>query len=194
MPGYQDLLKALRKRAQRYGIRLRSAKLGPDVAGKFDGPTVILNSEFEPKELAFYLAHALGSIAQWSTDFDHAKAVNDELHAAKAERPGKIERFVKALGRYLEFEERSSEHAVWLLGELDYGRAVPQYTTFFRADLAAMSEFHVTGHAPVWRDFYAEWKRRVAAGKQKIQPFRPRPIPEFRPLRIPTQEVLQEED
>ena len=193
MANYESLLAALRKRAGHHGIKLREAKLGPDTAGKFDGPSITLNPDFNPQELAFYLAHALGSIAQWSTDFHHARVVYSELRAATRERPGSIERFVKALGRYLEFEETSSEHAAWLLHEIGHDWAIPEYAVFFRADLAAMSEFHTTGKAPVWRDFFTRWKERVAAGEQKIEPFRPRPVPEFRPVEIPTQEVLQED-
>jgi hypothetical protein len=92
------------------------------------------------------------------------------------------------------FEERSSGHAVWLLTDIGHGWAVPRYTTFFRADMAAIAEYHRSGVAPVWRGFYPAWKERIARGEAKIEPFELRAVPAFRAIPIPTQKVLREED
>jgi hypothetical protein len=57
-----------------------------------------------------------------------------------------------------------------------------------------MTVFHRTGKAPAWPEFYADWKRRVAAGEIRIDPFTPKPFSSFQPRRIEHQEVLQERD
>src|SRR4051794_21185208 len=79
----------LRTRAETYGVRTREAAFGPETAGTFDGLSVTMNEHYDPVERCFYLAHALGSIAQWGRDPKHAQAVFDELRAAKrAKDPG----------------------------------------------------------------------------------------------------------
>ena len=80
------------------------------------------------------------------------------------------------------------------LADLGYGWAVPGYTTFFRADLAAVEEYHRSGVAPVRREFYPRWKEKAVRGVVRVEPFEPRPVPAFRAIPIPTQEVLREED
>jgi hypothetical protein len=57
-----------------------------------------------------------------------------------------------------------------------------------------MTIFHRTGKEPTWPEFYGEWKRKVAAGEIRIEPFVPRPFGDFHPVRIEEQEVLQERD
>ena len=73
-------------------------------------------------------------------------------------------------------------------------RLIEPYTVFFRADIEAMTIFHRTGKEPRWPDFFAEWKQKVARGEIQIVPFTPKPIPPFKPVTIPKQEVLQERD
>jgi len=46
-----------------------------------------------------------------------------------------------------------------------------------RADLEAMTEFHRTGRAPVWHDFFSRWTADVAAGRRYLEPFQVQPIP-----------------
>jgi hypothetical protein len=57
-----------------------------------------------------------------------------------------------------------------------------------------MTVFHRTGKEPRWPDFFAEWKARVERQEIHVEPFRPKPVPRFRPVRIEKQEVLQERD
>lgn len=123
-----------------------------------------------------------------------ARAVFDEMHEAEASREFEPARFERAVVEHLAFEERSSGHAAWLLTNLGHGWAVSEYTNFFRADMAAIAEYHRSGVAPVWREFYPPWKEKVARGEVKIEPFEPRSVPAFRAIPIPTQEVLREED
>ena len=51
-----------------------------------------------------------------------------------------------------------------------------------------------TGKAPPWGEFFARWKAKVARGEMGVRPYRPRPIPPFRPVKIRNQEVVQETD
>jgi hypothetical protein len=44
-----------------------------------------------------------------------------------------------------------------------------------------MTEFHHTGEAPVWHDFFKAWDADVAAGRRKVEAFAAKPIPLFRP-------------
>jgi hypothetical protein len=191
---FERLYADLERRAGGYGVRVLSRRLPPETPATFDGPTVALDPRYDLESRCYYLAHALGSIAQWSTDTDATRAVFDELHAAEEARRADLGRFDRAVAEHLAFEERSSGHAVWLLADLGHGRAVPGYATFFRADLAAIGEYHRTGVAPVWREFYPAWREKVARGEVKVRPFEPRPVPQFRAVPIPKQEVLREED
>jgi hypothetical protein len=191
---FGQLYADLADRAAEYGVRFGSKALPPETPAVFDGPTVTLDPSYDTESRCYYLAHALGSTVQWSTDFAGSRAVFDELRAAKGAPEADPGRFERAVAAHRAFEERSSGHAVWLLAELGHAWAVPGYTVFFRADLAAITEFHRTGVAPVWREFYPEWKRRAAGGEVEVRPFDPRPVPPFRPVRIPAQEVVREED
>jgi hypothetical protein len=81
-----------------------------------------------------------------------------------------------------------------VLHEIRHADVVSPYSVFFRADIEAMTIFHRTGKEPRWPDFLADWKARVARGEIRVEPFRPKPVPRFRPVRIEKQEVLQERD
>ena len=67
-------------------------------------------------------------------------------------------------------------------------------TNFMRADLEALTEFHRSGHAPVWRDFFARWNEEVNSNRKKVIPFTPKPVPAFKPMQFERQEVLQKQD
>jgi hypothetical protein len=191
---YDDLFSRLSTRAAAYGVRVKRDSLGPETPATFDGPTVTIDRSCEEDACCYYLAHALGSIFQWSSDTAGTRAVYGELRQAKAVRskdPGRME---TALDRYLAFEELSSDHAVWLLADLGRSDAIPGYTLFFRADLAAMAQLHRSGVAPIWREFYPAFKEAVARGELGVAPFVPRPILPFQAVRIDPQEVVREED
>jgi hypothetical protein len=87
-----------------------------------------------------------------------------------------------------------SQHAVWVLSAIGHAEAIEPYTVFFRADIEAMTIFHRTGKEPRWPDFFADWKESVRKGEIQVDPFRPKPVARFRPVRIEKQEVLQERD
>jgi hypothetical protein len=57
-----------------------------------------------------------------------------------------------------------------------------------------MTIFHRTGKEPRWPDFFADWKEKVGRGQIQVEPFQPKPIRPFKPVKIETQEVLQEHD
>jgi hypothetical protein len=175
--------------AHRVEVRLRELDL--EKPGVFDGPSITIDPKHDQEAASYYLAHAFGSIYQWSTDFEHAQKVFDELRGAKR---GKSARFEEALESWRVFEQTSSEHAVWALAEVGHPDAIDPYAVFFRADIEAMTVFHRTGKEPRWPDFFAGWKEKVARGEIRIEPFRPKPVARFRPVRIEKQEVLQERD
>ena len=191
-PRDTDLLTDLVEYVRSHGIDVRRKDMDVEKPGEFDGPTLTINPKHDREALSFYAAHALGSIYQWSTDFEHSRKVFDGLRDAKKEagRP----RFEEALGRWRQFEAASSDHAVWTLARIGHEEAVRPYTVFFRADIEAMTIFHRTDKEPRWPDFFAEWKEKVSTGEIRIEPFRPRPIGPFKPVKIEKQEVLQEHD
>jgi hypothetical protein len=191
---FKRLFADLTARAAEYGVAVQFRTLEPETPAKFDGPTVAFDPRYDLESRCYYLAHALGSICQWSADPAGTRATFREMHAAEAKRDADSDRFEKALAKHLAFEERSSGHAAWLLADAGHGWAVPGYTLFFRADLAAVEQYHRVGVAPVWREFFPAWKGRAARGEVKVQPFDPRPVPPFTAVPIPTQEVMREED
>lgn len=154
----ERLRAALEQRAGEYGVRVVSCELAPETPAVFDGPTVTLDPRYDLESRCYYLAHALGSIAQWCTDSATTRAVFDEMHEAEASRKTESARFDRAVAQQLAFEERSSGVAVALLADHGLDWAVPGFTTFFRADLEAIAEYHRSGAAPVWREFYPAWK------------------------------------
>lgn len=186
---YQDI----REWAETRGIRVREKQLAPGKAGEFDGVSATMNSSYDWEELAYYLVHALGSIVRWSLSRDAVQAMFDELRDAKEEKETDPSRLERSIDRYRAFEIESSEFAVWLLAELGHPAVASTYTNFMRADLEALTEFHRRGRAPVWRDFFARWNDEVARGQRQVEPFRPKPLPPFSPLRIENQEILQEQ-
>jgi hypothetical protein len=159
--------------------------------GEFDGPSITINPKHDHEACCYYLAHSFGSISQWATNFEHAQQTFDDLRDAKR---NKGRRFEQALEAWRRFEQTSSEHAVWMLGTIGHAESIEPYTVFFRADIEAMTVFHRTGKEPRWPDFFAEWNEKIAKGEIRIEPFRPKPVTRFRPVRIEKQEVLQERD
>jgi len=188
-----DLLDDLQRFVRSRGIDVGTRQMDVEKPGEFDGPTITLNPVHDREALCFYLAHAVGSIYQWSTDFEHSQKVFDELREAKAKRRQDRSRFLIAVDEWRLFEQTSSDHAVWALDHIGHADAIPPYTVFFRADIEAMTIFHRTGKEPRWPDFFADWTRKAASGAIHIAPFQPREIRPFRP-RIQKQEVLQEHD
>jgi hypothetical protein len=192
MTGSQgDLFENLRRFIVSHGIDVRLRDMDVEKPGEFDGPTITINPKHDREAASFYLVHSFGSIYQWSTDFDHAQQVFDELRDAKK---GARHGFEAALDKWRLFEQTSSEYATGVLGEVGHTEAIEPYTVFFRADIEAMTIFHRTGKEPRWPDFFAEWKAKVARGEIRIESFHPRPVAAFKPVRIEKQEVLQERD
>ena len=194
---HADPFEDLRRFIISHGIDVRLKDMDVEKPGEFDGPTITINPKHDREAASFYLAHSFGSIYQWSTDFEHAQKVFNELRDAKGERDamGRDEgRFESALRAWQLFEQTSSDHAVWTLEHIGYAGTVEPYTVFFGADIEAMTIFHRTGKEPPWPDFFAEWKQKVASGEIRVEPFRPKPVARFRPALIEKQEVLQERD
>lgn len=181
-------------RAATYRINVEEASLGDDKAGEFDGPTITINSINNRQEQAFFLAHSIGSVVRWSLFPRDSAATYAELRSAKEHRQQDPERFARALEGFCAFEEAASEHAVWLLADLHLNGIIAAYTEFARADLDAMMEFHRTGTAPNWREFFPRWKEKVTRGGMVVRPYEPRLIPAFQPILIETQEIVHEKD
>jgi hypothetical protein len=188
------LYRGLWQRAESYGVSVGEASLSKDKAGQFDGLSITINSDNKPEECAFFLAHSLGSVARWALASEASRAIYTELRQAKEDKQGAPDRFARALAAFCAFEETTSEHAVWLLADLDFAEAVGFYTLFARADLEAMVIFHRTGSVPSWASFFARWKKKAARGEWVVSPYRPRPIPPFRPVKIETQEIVQKKE
>ena len=174
-----------------HGVEIRQKNMDVEKPGEFDGPTITINPKHDSQASAYYLVHSFGSIYQWSTDFGRAQTVFNDLRDAKKTRGDDFE---PALQVWRQFEQTSSDHAVWVLGDVGHPDAIDSYTVFFRADIEAMTIFHRSGKEPRWPDFYTEWKRAVERGDIRVEPFRPKPVARFRPVRIEKQEVLQERD
>jgi hypothetical protein len=195
MPAEIDLLyEDLKRRAARHAITIRHAELDKELAGEFDGPTITLNNSYDPLERVFYLAHSLGSIAQWTIHCEPSRQTFRELRRVKRTSQPAAADFQRALADYLAFENRTWEYAAWLLHDTGHSKLLPPFTNFVRADMEAMRVFHTTGKAPDWQEFLTAWNEEVRLGRRKVEPFTLRPIPDFRAVAIPKQEILQEDD
>ena len=190
---YEQAFEDLKVFITAHDVRILTRTMDVEKPGEFDGPTITINPVHDLEARCYYLAHSFGSICQWSVAPEHARSVFEELRQAKgAGRTGQT--FDRAIAAWRHFEQTSSDHAVWTLDEIGHSGAIPSYTVFFRADIEAMTVFHKTGKEPPWPEFLADWKRRAASGEVELKPFRPKPVPRFRPVRIETQEILQERD
>ena len=189
---FEPTYAAICKWAEAQGIAVRHARLDAKKAGEFNGLSASMNSSYSAEEQSYYLVHALGSIVRWSLSFEPVRDIFAELRAAKGSREDQ-NRLDAAIQCYRAFEIESSEFAVWLLGELGNSEAIPTYTNFLRADLEALTQFHRTGVAPVWRRFFARWNDEVRSGVRTVEPFHAKPIPEFTPKLIENQEILQKQ-
>jgi hypothetical protein len=191
---FAALDEALTRYVESHHVRVSVREMDLERPAEFDGPTITLNSHHDTEARCYFLAHSFGSIVAWSVAFEQTRQMFGELRAAKAERPRDRDRLERAIKAFRDFEERASEYAVWILGRIGHCAAVPAYTEFFRADADAMTIFHRKGTAPAWPEFLAEWKARAARGEIVVVRYAPRPVPPFTPVRIPTQEVVQEVD
>lgn len=174
-----------------HGVDVVLRNMDAETPGEFDGPSITINPVHDRVACSYYLAHSFGSIYQWSTDFEQTRKVFEGLRETKRGRGADFE---AAMERWRQFEETSSDHAVWVLAATGHTDAIDPYTVFFRADIEAMTIFHRTGKEPRWPDFFADWKAKVAIEEIRIDPFKPKPVARFRPVRIEKQEVLQERD
>jgi hypothetical protein len=191
---HERLDAALRRWAEDHGVRVLDRDLGPEKPGAFDGPTIVLNPGYGIETRCFVLAHSIGSVVVWTLEKDRSQRVYDELREAKKTRTDRG-RYDRALADWSAFEEATHECAVGLLRELRHDWAIEPYTEFARADLEMMLAFHREGRAPVWREFFAAWRERLARGEVEARTFKVRTIPpEFRPVHFPPQEVYREED
>jgi hypothetical protein len=186
-----DLFEDLERFITSHDVQVRVRKMEVEKPGEFDGPSITINPKHDREACCYYLAHSFGSIFQWSTNFEHAQQTFNDLRDAKRNE-GHL--FEEALEAWRLFEQTSSDHAVWVLAAIGHAESIDAYTVFFRADIEAMTVFHRTGKEPRWPDFFAEWKGKIARGEIRIEPFRPKPVTRFRPVRIEKQEVLQERD
>jgi hypothetical protein len=176
---------------QAHGIELQQRSLSPEKAGEFNGLRVVMNLDYDLEQRLYYLMHAVGSIILWSRTVSAVQQVFDELRDAKETKETDSHRLQQAIERFRAFESESSELAVWLFGDLGHAGVIRSYTNFMRADLEAITEFHRTGRAPIWRVFFEAWNADVAAGRRRVDSFSPKPIPPFRPVEIENQEILQ---
>jgi len=188
---FEKIVREVKSWCQTRGIAVQEQVLKPEKAGEFTGKKVTMNRDYAAEERLYYFIHAIGSIVLWSTSKKAVQHMFDELRDAKENRQDRPERLERMIERYREFEIESSELAVGLLIELGHLDVIPAYTNFMRADLDSMTEFHRTGRAPVWHDFFKKWNEDVAAGKRVPKPFAHKQIPPFDPLEIEKQEILQ---
>ncbi len=179
--------------ADLHGIHVTEQKLPAGKAGEFDGVTATMNNAYSAEERVYYLTHALGSMVRWALSQETVQALFDELRAAKKQKVSDIGRLERAIAAYRAFEIESSEFAVWLLLQLGHSSVVPSYTNFLRADLEALTEFHRHGKAPVWWHFFSRWNEEVSQGRRQVEPFIPKPIPPFTPVKTEKQEILQKQ-
>lgn len=188
---FHQLESAIECFAATCGIHVSHGELPPGTVGEFTGTTVTMNSTYPVDERVYYLVHALGSIVLWSLDRQAVQRMFDQLRAAKEHKdrdPAELERRIRA---FRDFETESSELGASMLSELGFPEAVGSYTNFMRADLESITQFHRTGTAPVWREFFARWNDDVAAGRRTVEPYTPRPVPGFQAVPIERQEILQ---
>lgn len=188
---WRSVFARLARRLSRAGVTVRREILGPETTGIFDGTSITLNATCDLETQCHNMGHAFGHIIQWSVAEAQCQVLYDELYRGKdraAEAPADLER---ALLAFREYEVEASRYAVGLLLEVECAWAVPAFTNFARADIEAIVSYHRTGTAPIWDEFFAEWRNDVNRGTIHITPFEPLAIPSFIPIGIAPQQVVR---
>lgn len=165
--------------------------LGPETTGAFDGLTITTNSQCDLETQCHNMVHAFGHIVQWSLEGPRCHALYETLYAAKERRQNEPSVLERALQAFREYEEEASGYATWLLTDTGNAAALPSFTPFARADIEAIVSYHRDGVAPIWSEFFAEWRSRAARGEFEVREFVSKPIPAFTPRSIAPQEVIQ---
>ncbi len=184
----------LRERIVSSGVAVRSEKLGLQTTGIFDGLSITTNSDCDLETRCHNMGHAFGHIVQWSLDRPRCAALYEALYRAKdnkADDPAALE---AALDAFRAYEEEASEYAAWLMRDVAGEAAdacLASFAPFARADIEAIVSYHREGVAPIWLEFFADWKATAARGEIEPREFVPRPIPAFTPRAIEPQEVIQ---
>src|SRR5204862_2390042 len=120
-PARGNLFDDLERFVSSHGVQVRLREMDLDKPGEFDGPSITINPVHDRQACCYYLAHSFGSICRWSTDFEHARRVFEELRDAKK---GSGSGFEAALEAWRGFEQTSSEHAVWVLSAIGHAEAI----------------------------------------------------------------------
>ena len=106
---FLDLTEGVR----RYGVDVSVERMDVETPGRFDGPTITVNSSHQPAEQCYHLAHALGSIVAWSVDRPGATRVFDELEAGHAELIEPYTMFFRADLEAMRIFHREGKAPVW---------------------------------------------------------------------------------
>jgi hypothetical protein len=181
----------LKNRIEAAGVSVRSQKLGPQTTGVFDGTSITTNSECDLETQSHNMGHAFGHIVQWSLEGPRFEALYETLYAAKEHKQADPAALERALEAFRLYEEQASEYAAWLLIETGNRAALASFTPFARADIEAIVSYHRDGVAPIWNEFFTEWKARAARGEFEVREFVARSIPSFTPRHIAPQEVIR---
>jgi hypothetical protein len=190
-PDWSAIFTDLKDRIEGSGVRVCSARLGPQTTGVFDGLAITTNSECDLETQSHNLVHSYGHIVQWSVDRSHCEALYDALYAAKERKCEDQRALERALSEFRKYEEEASRYAAWLLIDTGSAAALSSFTPFARADIEAIVSYHRDGVAPIWNDFFAAWKARAARREIEFRDFPPKPIPTFTPCAIAPQEVIR---
>lgn len=184
----------LTNRIEAAGVRVEFRRLGAGTTGVFDGSSITVNSACDLETQCHNLVHSFGHIVQWSLERSRCEKLYDALYAAKAGQRDDRTELEAALGAFREYEEEASRYAAWLLIDTGNSRALPSFHLFARADIEAIIEYHRHGVAPIWKNFYSDWRDRYIRGEFELRPFVPKAIPRFTPVAITPQEVIQGTD
>lgn len=193
-PDWGDVYRRLMVRIESMGVRVLAEKLGPETTGIFDGLSITTNSECDLETQCHNIGHSFGHIVQWSLDAPRQQVLYEKLYAAKNRKQVDPAGLECSLTEFRRYEEEASQYAAWLLIDTGNADAIPAFTLFARADIEAIVGFHRDGIAPVWREFFVEWLRKVSRGDLIAQEFAPQRIPAFTPISIAAQEVIREVD
>jgi hypothetical protein len=191
VPDWNVVYRRLKGHMEASGVTVESRELGPHTTGIFDGVSITTNSDCDVETRCHNLGLAFGHIVQWSIDAPQCQALYDALYAAKSRRDADPVALESALEAFREYEVEASRYAAWILLVTGNAAALRSFTLFARADIEAIVTYHRTGIAPIWNDFFADWRGRAERGEFEVDKFVPKAIRRFTPLAMEPQEVIQ---
>ena len=183
-----EALAALVPWVESHGIAVGFVEDELTSTGRFFGTSIALNRRYDTLTQTFTLAHTFGHCVQWAVDFERCCRLYAAVADARAAGGAALDDAMRDFSRY---ETEATEYGLTALAATGSVVLAPAFCLFSAADIEAVLIFHRTGASPAWSEFFPAWAQRTVEAGVAFPSFQARPIPAFRPVRVPERNVIR---